>query len=332
MRRARFVIVLAVAAVGAIGLAVAVRTATSGKSTSQAAAAIPVEKPKPMARVLVAKHDLKVGARIGPEDLDWQEWPVSAVNPAFVTDGSATPPAPVVAKADGKSDGKADGKADAAAGKAVGTLAGAGKPADGAVDKLTKTVAMLGDGGPKARFLGAVVREPILAGEPIVDRKVVKAGDGGFLAVVLPAGMRAMAVKVTVESAAGGFILPNDHVDVILSRQMPGGAGGGPKFLSETVLRNVKVLAVDQSTQPEKGENSVVGATATLAVNPADAEALALAKSQGDLSLVLRSYADLNGPSGRTPGSDRVASATAAAAVTTVRVFRNGEASSVPVM
>jgi pilus assembly protein CpaB len=323
------IVVLAVAAVSAVGLAVLVRGALSGKPTSQAAAAVPVVKTEPMVKVLVAKRDLKIGDRLAADDLDWQEWPQKALNPAFITETPPPAPAPVAA-ASGQPPAKTDAKA-APAKPADGktTVAVQAKPGDaGAVDKLTHTMAMLGDGGPKARFVGAVVREPFLQGEPIVDRKVVKAGDGGFLSVVLPAGMRAMAVKVTVETAAGGFVLPNDHVDVILSRQLQG--GGQAQFMSETVLRNIKVLAIDQSTQPDKGESTVVGATATLALTPADAEALALAKAQGDLSLVLRSYADLNGPTGRTPKARSMASA--AGQLSVVRVFRNGQPTDVPVM
>src|SRR5438309_1050462 len=91
MKPAR-IIVLAIALVGAIGLALAVRVMLSGKATTQAAAAAPAPKPRPMARVLVAKRDMKVGERLAEADMDWQEWPVEAVNPAFVTDGSVPIP------------------------------------------------------------------------------------------------------------------------------------------------------------------------------------------------------------------------------------------------
>jgi pilus assembly protein CpaB len=326
------IIVLAVAAVAAIGLAVLVRGVMSGKPTSQASAAIPVLKQKPMAKVLVAKRDLKIGERLTAEDLDWQDWPVEAVNAAFTTDGSvalpAPPPEPV---ADPKAkDAKPDPKAKPGA-KKLDKLA---KATDGKdpVAQVTHTVAMLGDGGPKAQFVGAVVREPFMKGEPVVARKVVRSGDSGYMAVVLPAGMRAMAVPVKVETAAGGFILPGDRVDVILSKTVQSeGSSHNNVYITGTVLRNIKVLAIDQVTQPDKNENTVVGATATLQISPTDAEVLALAKSEGDLSLTLRSYADVDEPSGHTGRLPRLPTTVAAAAGSHgVRVFRNGEASEAP--
>jgi pilus assembly protein CpaB len=352
---------VAVAAVSAIALAVVVRGALSGKPTSQAAAAVPVEQPKPTTRVLVAKRELKVGERLAPEDMGWQEWPVEALNAAFTTDGTvnAPPPPPptipelcneevraaeraessrtppkakheravkkCVEKKEKEAKKAAKDKKPAKKGEPATTQAAT------AVATVTRTVADLADGGPRAKFVGAVVREAILQGEPIVDRKLVQAGQSGYLAVVLAPGMRAMAVSVKVETAAGGFILPGDRVDVILSRELTGEQRN--TFISETVLRNVKVLAVDQVTQPNKNETTVVGATATLEVSSTSAEALALAKAQGDLSLTLRSYADAGEPSGVVARTTSVGamSSSAAAATTTVRVFRNGEATAVSV-
>ena len=134
--------------------------------------------------------------------------------------------------------------------------------------------------------------------------------------------MRAMAIRVTVETAAGGFILPGDRVDVVLTREsnlsnMGQGEGQRSKFTSATVMQNIKVLAIDQSTRAGDDEQAVIGATATLEVGPSDAEALALAKSEGELSLVLRSYADTGGPSGSV-------GARAAREVAAVRVYRGG--------
>jgi len=317
------IIVLAVAALAAIMLAFLVRGMLGQKPTSQAVAAVPIAKPKPVAHVLVAKRDLKIGERLGPDDLDWQDWPIDAVNPAFTTDGSvatpAPPPAPTPAKTEEKPASNSKTK--------IGKLAGA--TGTDAVAKVTHTVAMLGDGGPKAQFVGAVVREPFLKGEPMVARKVVRAGDSGYLAVILPAGMRAMAVPVKVETAAGGFILPGDRVDVILSKQIQPESGRNNLIVTSTVLKNIKVLAIDQVSKADKDETTVVGATATMEVSATDAEVLALAKSSGDLSLTLRSYADVNEASGHTgklPRLDQMARQSRG-----VRVFRNGEASEVPV-
>jgi pilus assembly protein CpaB len=163
----------------------------------------------------------------------------------------------------------------------------------------------------------------------MVARKVVRAGDSGYLAVVLPAGMRAMAVPVKVETAAGGFILPGDRVDVILSKQVQPESGRNNLIVTSTVLKNLKVLAIDQVSKADKDETTVVGATATMEVSATDAEVLALAKASGDLSLTLRSYADVNEASGHTgklPRLDQMARQSRG-----VRVFRNGEASEVPV-
>lgn len=336
------IVILAVAAVAAVGLALIVRGALSGKATSQASAAVPVSQQnvKPMARVLVAKRDLKIGDRLTDADMDWQEWPVEAVNQAFVTDGSidiAKPlgePEPETA-ADGKDakdpkDSKSDKdkKADKKDAVATADKKADAKKADGPAEQVA---AMLSGGGPKAQFVGAVVREPFMAGEPIVARKLVRAGESGYLAVVLQPGMRAMSVSVSVETAAGGFILPGDRVDVILAREVEVKAEGGSRnaFISETVLRNIRVLAIDQVTQPDKGATTVVGATATLELSSPDSESLALAQAQGKLSLTLRSYADASGPSGRTP---EVARDAQAAEVRSVRVFRGAEVTDVAVM
>ena len=315
------IIVLAVAALAAIGLALLVRGMLSGKPTREAAAAAPISQPaeKPMARVLVAKRDLKVGDRLTANDLDWQPWPVDAVNAAYVTDGSV-PSAPAApAATNGKSNAK--GKA---------------KSRD-AVAEATRAVADLSGAGPRAAFVGAVVREPFLAGEPIVDRKLVRAGESGYLAVVLSPGMRAMSVAVTVETGAGGFILPGDRVDVLVAAQVNSAsdADGAPRkaFTSSTVLRNIKVLAIDQASQPERGATTAVGATATLELGPQEAEALALAKSLGDLTLTLRSYADIGGPSGlssefQTAMQRGQSSGNSAGGV---RVFRGGQATTTAV-
>ena len=297
MKPAR-IVVICIAAVSAIGLALVVRAmgSSSNEPTTPAAAA-PVEV-RPMAKVLVAAKDLEPGKRLVEADLEWKDWPVDEVNPVFITDGST----PVPAKP----------AAESAAAKATD-----------AVNRVAKAATELATTGAKSDYIGSVVREPILAGEPIVSRKIVRAGDSGYLAAYLEPGMRAMAIGVTVETAAGGFILPGDRVDVVLSRENETGGenAAGPKFSVTTVMRNLKVLAIDQQTRAGDDAQAVVGATATLEVGPQDAEALALSKAEGDLSLVLRSYADNAGPSGRT---GRI-SAPVAAAPRAVKVYRGGE-------
>ena len=309
--------VICIAALAAIGLALVVRAmGSSGKPTATAVAA--VEAP-PMAKVLVAAKDLEPGRRLTDADLAWKDWPVAEVNPVFITDGSVPVPAAPPAEGEAKAPAKAD---DAKPAKA-----------EGAAARVTRAATDLATGGAKADFIGSVVREPILAGEPIVARKIVRAGDSGYMAAYLEPGMRAMAIRVTVETAAGGFILPGDRADVLLTREvkLPSGAAGGEtsKFVAATVMQNVKVLAIDQATRAAEDAQAVVGATATLEVSARDAEVLALAKSEGELSLVLRSYADTAGPSGRVAGATSRGNAAASGGV--VRVYREGQAEAVAV-
>jgi pilus assembly protein CpaB len=143
-------------------------------------------------------------------------------------------------------------------------------------------------------FVGAIVRVPVPTGEPILDPMVVFAKGSGFLAATLPKGMRAVAMEVSAENAAGGFILPDDHVDVMLTRRDKAAekVTGVEKFVSEAILRNVRVLAIDQSVDEKAGQKVVLGKTATLELTPDQAETLALARQSGTLSLALRSLID----------------------------------------
>ena len=147
-------------------------------------------------------------------------------------------------------------------------------------------------------FIGAIVRTPIATGEPIRDSKVVLAKGGGFLAAILPHGMRAIAIDVSPESGAGGFILPNDHVDVVLTRRDKAAEkiGGVEKWVSETILKNVRVLAVDQAVEEKEGQKVVVGKTATIELDPQQVETLALSRQLGTISLTLRSLLDSQSP------------------------------------
>lgn len=294
MKPAR-IAVICVAAVSAIGLALVVRAMGSSSNEPAApAAAAPVEQ-RAMTRILVAAKDIQPGKRLTDDDMTWKDWPADEVDPTFIIDASA-PSAPKDATPE--------------------------KKVESAVETVARVANEAAGKGLKSDYLGSVVRETILAGEPIVGRKIVRAGDSGYLAAYLEPGMRAMAIGVTVETAAGGFILPGDRVDVVLSRENEarGDNAPGPKFSVTTVMRNLKVLAIDQQTRAGDDAQAVVGATATLEVGPQDAEALALAKAEGDLSLVLRSYADNAGPSGRT---GRIAAP--AAAPRAVKVYRGGE-------
>jgi pilus assembly protein CpaB len=147
-------------------------------------------------------------------------------------------------------------------------------------------------------FVGAIVRTPVMAGEPIRDSKVVAGKGGGFMAAILPHGMRAVAIDVQPDTGAGGFILPNDHVDIVLTRRDKAAekVTGVERFISETVLRNVRVLAIDQNVEDKEGQKVVIGKTATVELDPHQAETLALSRQLGTLSLTLRSLLDSQSP------------------------------------
>ena len=145
------------------------------------------------------------------------------------------------------------------------------------------------------QFVGAIVRIPVAAGEPIRDPAVVFSKTGSFLSAILPHGMRAVSMEISAENGAGGFILPEDHVDVVLTRRdkvAEKANGNIEKFVSETILRNVRVLAIDQAVEEKNGQKVVVGKTATVELEPQQAETLALARQLGTVSLALRSLVD----------------------------------------
>src|SRR5215203_2753807 len=145
---------------------------------------------------------------------------------------------------------------------------------------------------------GAITRAPFTAGEPIREAKLIRAnGAAGYMAAILPSGMRAVSTEISPETGAGGFILPNDRVDVILSRRpKDNDSKNAPPATSETILTNVRVLAIDQTVEEKNGQRVVVGKTATLEIAPRQAETLALSRQLGSLTLALRSLADANAP------------------------------------
>ncbi|MEE9140001.1 MAG: Flp pilus assembly protein CpaB [Alphaproteobacteria bacterium] len=141
-------------------------------------------------------------------------------------------------------------------------------------------------------FVGAVVRNGISAGEPITDGRVVKPGDRGFLAAVLEPGKRAISVAINATTGISGFVFPGDRVDLILTHKIPARNAGDKtvRRASETVLTNIRVLAVDQTTENQPGEPEVAK-TATIEVTPKEAEIVAVIIELGKLSLSLRSLA-----------------------------------------
>jgi pilus assembly protein CpaB len=141
---------------------------------------------------------------------------------------------------------------------------------------------------------GLIARVPFVAGEPIREAKLVNAKGSGFMAAILPTGMRAVSTQISPETGAGGFILPNDRVDVILSRRDREAekASGTEVHTSEIILSNIRILAIDQNVEEKGGQKVVVGKTATLELTPGQAETLALSQQLGSLSLALRSITD----------------------------------------
>lgn len=146
-----------------------------------------------------------------------------------------------------------------------------------------------------ASLIGTVVRSEITAGQPVTRGSLVRPGERGFLAAALGPGMRAVAVPVSASSGVAGFVFPGDRVDIVLTQEVEGGGDGSPLRASETIFRNVRVLAVDQrlDARDEEG-NSVAqpGSNVTLEATPRMAERIAVAQTIGQLSLSLRSLAD----------------------------------------
>jgi pilus assembly protein CpaB len=142
---------------------------------------------------------------------------------------------------------------------------------------------------------GSIARAPFIQGEPIREQKLVKADGSGFMAAILPTGMRAVSTEISPETGAGGFILPNDRVDVLLSKREKNPDRNGADIInSEVILTNVRVLAIDQAPKEKDGTNALIGKTVTLELRPEQTETLARARQSGTLSLALRSIADAN--------------------------------------
>ena len=144
------------------------------------------------------------------------------------------------------------------------------------------------------QIVGSIARSPFIAGEPIRELKLVKADGSGFMAAILPSGMRAISTEISPETGAGGFILPNDRVDVILTKRDKNAdtRKSTDPINAEIILSNVRVLAIDQTIEDKDGKKVVVGKTATLELKPEQSETLARARQSGTLSLALRSLAD----------------------------------------
>lgn len=291
MGRVRLILISLAALVIALGAAFVARGFATPRQPKTVVVQAPL--PKTTVNVLTAKHDLQIGDRLDASNIGWQPWPADGVNPAYVTDGAGVASAP-----------------SGVGGKALAAAGGAAQAAKSAIGA---------DSGRMGAWFGAVVRESVGAGEPVTEKKVVRAGASGVLAVTLQPGMRAMSLPLSAESGAGGFILPGDHVDVVQIQKAPAGVQAA------TVMRNVRVLAIDQNTKADTKSATQVGTQATIELSPTQAEDMVLARAQGELTLVLRSYADAAGATS-TGEIHR-----SAAEPPVVRVFRSGQETEVKV-
>lgn len=232
------IVVLAIA-LGAGGIAAYL---ASGSDPTPVIVKEPVAQ-LPTVDILIAKGDINLGQMVGPDDVQWQQWPAATASGSFL---------------------RRTERPDAA-----------------------------------AQIAGSIARSPFIAGEPIREQKLVRANGSGFMAAILPTGMRAVSTEISPETGAGGFILPNDRVDVILSKRekAPDRAGTGADGVnSEIILSNIRILAIDQTIEEKNGQKVVVGKTATLELRPEQSESLARARQSGTLSLALRALADANAP------------------------------------
>ncbi len=243
-------IILLVIAVLAAGLAAYL--ATRGGGTPQTIQEV-VQVEAPKAQILVAAEQIGVGQRLTPRQIQWQDWPETAVRPEYITI-SAIPDAP-------------------------------------------------------AQLTGTVARFEIFPGEPILEAKLVHANQG-YLSAVLAKGMRAVSLPVSAESSAGGFVIPNDRVDIVQTLSTEAGVK------THTIIENVKVLAIgqrlgergptagDKNEQDPQAQVFTAKTIATVELTPEQAEIVVTAISKGHLSLVLRSIADFSAPT-QLVGADR---------------------------
>ncbi|HEY1709402.1 MAG TPA: Flp pilus assembly protein CpaB [Rhizomicrobium sp.] len=150
-----------------------------------------------------------------------------------------------------------------------------------------------------AAVKGTIVRSPLTAGQPISNTAIVHADAASFMAATLTPGMRALSIAISTDTGAGGFILPNDHVDVVQTIKL---AESPPRFKSSTILENIRVLAMDQTFKEDKDQKVVLAKTATLELSPDQAELIAKSQASGTLSLALRALGDSD------PGQQKIAS------------------------
>ena len=183
------------------------------------------------------------------------------------------------------------------------------------------------EGDPEAleKYKGSVARIAMYSGEPLRKSKLIGEGQS-FMSSILPTGYRAVATQIGADTSAGGFILPNDYVDVIMTRRSDAAATTSG-FVTETILKNIRVLAIDQAIQEdEEGRRVKVGETATLELTPQQAEIITVAQQMADrLTLSLRSLVDTREKV--TEGADYLVSGKGKGG--TVRLIKSGEVTEV---
>lgn len=240
----------AVVVLGAVALAVAGSTGLLlSRYIDRAEAEVEAVMPKiKTVRVLVAADGLTIGRVVTRDDLAWQEWPEPAARSA------------------------------AAQGVVLASDAHALKEAS-------------------AEFEGAVIRAPIVKGEPLTAEKVTRPKDSSLLAAVLSPGMRSITLSVDITASAGGLLQPGDRVDIMLTTDLPDPHAGqvnpqtgqqAPRFVTETILRNMKVLTVDRSLEGNATPDAPIPTNVTLEGTPRQAEQVATALRIGRLTLTLR--------------------------------------------
>ncbi len=171
-------------------------------------------------------------------------------------------------------------------------------------------------------FTRGVTQTAIYEGEPIMGRKVVQTGERGQMSSLLGAGMRAIATRINVETAAGGFIKPGDRVDVVLTTRAAGTSNGQANYIARTIFENVGVRAIGKTYSTAGGTAYVSGSTATLELSQSDAELLIEAQSKGDISLTLRPLDRRK--AGFVPSAS-VSGRRKSGEVTSVTIYRNGQ-------
>lgn len=167
----------------------------------------------------------------------------------------------------------------------------------------------------------------LYAEDPIVEKKIHMDGEKSLMAGIIRPGMRAVTTRISVDTAAGGFIQPGDNVDIILTSSVSGVQGSSKRYISETIFENVKVRAIDQSFSHDgEGGATIIGSTATFEMTQEDAELLTQSVAQGDISLTLR-------PLGRgsAPGASHARVKRGSNEVQTLTIYRDGQPTQVAI-